>query len=1030
MRFYSLYFVVFTLGLLKNAGADSTSNCSCGYYDPATENLFTDFLIVYFNETNTFPSEVFQNQEYENKYEKSWNARYRQAADPSNVRITNSTAGSIGNSSSLEFTINPSTSHHVVKGGAIRTLRSDIQYGSFRSTIRPAQAWTGGTGMSMLLKYNETQNIQINSLNQQKPTDAWINTLLGEEFPDRVRGLNFSTLSNNASYSPEINPWDLTEIRVDWTQDSVKFYIGNVLARSVFTKNSSSKTFPVTPSPLLFKLWSNGDSYFTAGPPTKKTTANLGWTRSFFNSSVMTKEQHKEFDTRCAVTDACLMDDISLRGYTDFGVDSIAKWKAIHHESGVRTFAYICLSCSVALTVLLLCNVTFQRWPTKDSKAPKEPKVYTCYRLPPQISNPNLYMSPGMSKTASTRASSMNFKNSKDDLEITQIGFTPGSSSLTLKDMVNQESKNMSFATSRQLSPSNMSGFTLNDPMTPSASTNRLHSYNDTPTDSEPVSTNNSMYLGIEGHSALDGMTPKNSFMYRHPDESPEKKGWVMPSTTEIKETEISRPSPPNHAVSEVPAPIAFPAAPINARPAPTKRIEYLAGLISIATLLVTFIHFIFTFSPAMGMVGALEHYSFEVTFRKTAGSYLLNQILLGLFFITSTRFLISRYLRTGDLGSIAEKTTGRTFRVMIPIAACAMLEYFLMDVGALKWLEYLPSISWTTWPYAVEYPDFSHYISEVLELVYLLPNAAPQITYNYCTGVLWTIPVQIEGSWITLLGCIVVRQIKTPWKRMCYYVFCILNHWYAQSWGTFFWFGVLYTDLDVTFKYKKWLKDHAFVLWTSIALGFLLGIAGLSNDLITAWTGFSLPIVERGIHPDLETGLPIAQTANAGYPDYFNPRFNGILFAVGIQFVVENCYFVQYFLSMKLWLMLFPHIFTIYLIHGLIWWSLGSLVCVNLAANTSLPYWSVALITAVVCYGTLFASLPILTPVVETLGKNVTGNIWRMAHLKPAPRRKTLFPFPDRLFLEYEEKGDKEVTDHENDVEKKAGVDVHQQEV
>ncbi|KAB8298715.1 hypothetical protein EYC80_000890 [Monilinia laxa] len=1030
MRYYSLYFIIFALSLLRNAGADSTSNCSCGYYDPTTENLFTDFLIVYFNETTTFPSEVFQNQEYENKYEKSWNARYRQGADPSNVKITNSTAEGLGNSSSLELTINPSTSHHVVKGGAIRTQRSDIQYGSFRSTIRPAQAWTGGTGMSMLLKYNETQNIHINSLNQQKPIDAWINTLLGDEFPDRVHGLNFSTLANNASYSPEINPWDLTEIRVDWTQDSVKFYIGNVLARSVFKRNSSSKTFPVTPSPLLFKLWSNGDSYFTAGPPTKTTTANLGWTRSFFNSSIMTKEQHKEFDTRCAVTDACLMDDISLRGYTEFGVDSIAKWKAIHHESGVRIFAYICLSCSVALTVLLLCNVTFQRWPTKDSKAPKEPKVHTCYRLPPQISDPKLDMSPGMSKTASTRTTSMDFKTSKNDLEITQIGFTPGSSSLTLNDMVNQESKHISFAASRQLSPSNMSEFTLNNPMTPSASTNRFHSYNDSPTDSEPVSPKNSIYLGIEGHSALDGMTPKKSFIYRNPDESSEKKGWEMPRTTEIKETEISRPSPPYHAVSEVPAPIAFPAAPINARPAPTKRIEYLAGLISIATLLVTFIHFIFTFSPAMGMVGALEHYSFEVTFRKTAGSYLLNQILLGLFFITSTRFLISRYLRTGDLESIAEKTTGRTFRVMIPIAACAMLEYFLMDVGALKWLEYLPSISWTTWPYAVEYSDFSHYISEVLELVYLLPNAAPQITYNYCTGVLWTIPVQIEGSWITLLGCIVVRQIKTPWKRMCYYAFCILNHWYAQSWGTFFWFGVLYTDLDVTFKYKKWLKDHAFVLWTTITLGFLLGIVGLSNDLITAWTGFSLPIVERGIHPDLETGIPIAQTANAGYPDYFNPRFNGILFAVGIQYVVENCYFVQYFLSMKLWLILFPHIFTIYLIHGLIWWSLGSLVCVNLAANTSLPYWSVALITAVICYSTLFASLPILTPVVETLGKNVTGNIWRMAHLKPAPRRKTLFPFPDRLFLEYEEKGKGEVIDHEKDVENKAGVNFHQQEI
>ncbi|APA08881.1 hypothetical protein sscle_04g036510 [Sclerotinia sclerotiorum 1980 UF-70] len=1013
MYFHSLYFIVFALGFINEVAADSTSNCSCGYYDPATENLFTDFLIVYFNETTTFPSEVLQNQEYANLYEKSWNARYRQGADPTNVQITNSTSSGNGNSSSLEFTINPPTEQHLVKGGSIRTLRSDIQYGSFRSMIRPAQAWTGGAGMSMLLKYNETQNIQINSLNTQKPTDAWINTLMGDEFPNRVNGLNFSTLANNGSYSPEINPWDFTEIRLDWTKDGVQFYIGNVLARSVSAKNESIKRFPVTPSPLIFKLWSNGDSYFSQGPPTKKTQANLGWTRSFFNSSTMTKDQHTEFDNRCAVTDACLMDDISLRGYTDFGVDSIKKWKPTHHEPGIRTFAYICLSCSVALTVLLLCNVTFQRWPTKDSKAPKEPKVFGCHRLPPQISNSKFLLSSETTPTTSTRSSSLELKNQKDDLEITPVGFTPTASSLTLKDMINQEGKYMtdsSFAASRQPSTSNMSGFTLND--------------------SRGVTPKHSAYLGKDSRANLDDVTMKNSFIFnQEPAETSENKDWPMPGATQTTDNETSRPAPPNHAVSEVPAPIAFPATPINARTPPTKRIEYLAGLISIATLMVTLIHFIFTFSPAMGMIGALEHYSYEITIRKTIGSYLLNQILLGLFFITSTRFLISRYLRTGDLGSIAEKTTGRTFRVMIPIAACALLEYFLMDVGALTWLEYLPSISWTTWPYAVEYTDFSHYISEVLELVYLLPNAAPQITYNYCTGVLWTIPVQIEGSWITLLGCIVVRQIKTPWKRMCYYAFCIVNHWYAQSWGTFFWFGVLYTDLDVTFKYKKWLKEHAIVLWTGITIGFLLAIAGLSNDLITAWTGFSLPIVERGIHPDPETGLPIAQTANAGYPEYFNPRFNGIVFAVGLQFVIENCYPVQYFLSMKLWLMLFPHIFTIYLVHGLVWWSLGSVVCVHLAAYTSLPYWSVVLITAIICYGTLFASLPILTPVVETLGKNVTGNIWRMAHDEPAPRRKTLFPFPDRLFLDYEEKKE-EVVDEQKDVEKKAGVKVHDEEM
>ena len=67
---------------------------------------------------------------------------------------------------------------------------------------------------------------------------------------------------------------------------------------------------------------------------------------------------------------------------------------------------------------------------------------------------------------------------------------------------------------------------------------------------------------------------------------------------------------------------------------------------------------------------------------------------------MTSTRFLVSNYLRNGDLQNVAEKTVGRPFRLLIPVVAIAMLEYFLMDSGATAWLEYLPSVTWSTWPF------------------------------------------------------------------------------------------------------------------------------------------------------------------------------------------------------------------------------------------------------------------------------------------------------------------------------------------
>ena len=73
----------------------------------------------------------------------------------------------------------------------------------------------------------------------------------------------------------------------------------------------------------------------------------------------------------------------------------------------------------------------------------------------------------------------------------------------------------------------------------------------------------------------------------------------------------------------------------------------------------------------------------------------------------------------------------------------------------------------------------------------------------------------------------------------------------------------------------------------------------------------------------------------------------------------------------------------------------------------------------AVVCYSVLVLSLPILTPVVETLGKNVTRNIWQFASEDSAPRRPTLYPFNKDLLLilsEEEKMNEKERVDIERD--------------
>lgn len=64
----------------------------------------------------------------------------------------------------------------------------------------------------------------------------------------------------------------------------------------------------------------------------------------------------------------------------------------------------------------------------------------------------------------------------------------------------------------------------------------------------------------------------------------------------------------------------------------------------------------------------------------------------------------------------------------------------------------------------------------------------------------------------------------------------------------------------------------------------------------------------------------------------------------------------------------------------------------------------------ALVCYTTLALCVPLLTPVVETLAKHLTIDVWVMAREEPPPRRATLYPFRPDLFLGRYELGQGEV--------------------
>lgn len=97
--------------LVHFVNAKNVSDCSCGYLDPTSGELFTDSIIVYLNETSNISTTDFIAEQFSHPYEKSWNSIYRAGAALENLAVNN-----VDNFTALELSIDPATSDHLVVG--------------------------------------------------------------------------------------------------------------------------------------------------------------------------------------------------------------------------------------------------------------------------------------------------------------------------------------------------------------------------------------------------------------------------------------------------------------------------------------------------------------------------------------------------------------------------------------------------------------------------------------------------------------------------------------------------------------------------------------------------------------------------------------------------------------------------------------------------------------------------------------------------------------------------------------------------
>lgn len=96
-------------------------------------------------------------------------------------------------------------------------------------------------------------------------------------------------------------PFDPTtgfhEYRIDLVPGKVIFY-----ADSQVLATMESSAVPTRPGHLVLTQWSNGNSLWSAGPPVKDSVMTVSYIKSYFNSSLASRQQ--DFAKRCTKPNA------------------------------------------------------------------------------------------------------------------------------------------------------------------------------------------------------------------------------------------------------------------------------------------------------------------------------------------------------------------------------------------------------------------------------------------------------------------------------------------------------------------------------------------------------------------------------------------------------------------------------------------------------------------------------------------------------------------------------------------------------
>lgn len=1027
--------------------------------DPATNALWTDSIITYFNETEASSGIVFDppsspsldgsksggdtgtslqrswtTVDHLNDWNEGFSNLWRTGYASNNTHLSPRT------SEGLQLDVQPAdTSDRITWGSALLTRRRDIQYGSLRTSMVAPRPYEGGTVLQLGIQYNSSEYIR--------------SALYSASQDPRLSTLQWSYSARNADADPYIQnltaalgdaPWSsFTEHRIDWLgSDRLIFSNGALPSDGAvnqlgFDKETDKTNLPTLGGPVSLSHFSSGDVSMQQSPPVlHQPEARVLYARLFFNSSSLARAE--AFEAECAASSGasiCSTEDETLRESTPFTEEALSPFSARSVPRRAPLYSVIACSAAGGLFVLLLvhalsvryikANATKKALQEMDASEDKSQEVVAEVPFEPSA-RPSTNVSRWEDPDFVARA----IRHCDDDID------EEDEEAETIVDHMEQDDPLRINKTAS--GPSDLLGhasFNDEDKLGYVAPQYRLayeaHAHRGSDAHSlAPSSSRMSFDLSkspAEGSSAsfvISERTPSegghwqtSSSDHHHARwETPIVEWQAAPSTDQIpaagpmaqRTDRAQQIDDPTHAAphrashlkrfSALAKTTLLGSGSAGKTASGAARVEYLDGLRGFACFLVSLHHFLLIFYYGITTVNQPMHYAgMETWLRKILGAILVNGGLnVGIFFFLAARVIANRYLVRGRLQDLAEAIHRRVPRLMLPISAAIVINYFLIEADAFHWVLRLASRTWSPWSYYQNYENLGVFINDYLALWFTIPPNVPPLVSLYATGILWTVPVIVQSSWTVFLCALVAREIPNPKKRYTFYGACWVLSWYANRFDYFFIAGLIMADLDNRVKYRQ-KAAHGFPLApASIRERLAPRIANIRvHGQAAAWVVFLTGAVfswlefvggsgsdvikqEHGIHPDWPSSKPNAWDPSTRSVDYTDPRFFDFLFVLGFFLLCDLCNSFRTFFQLRFWSAFGRNAFSLYLLHGVIFWSWGAWLCLALLKH-DVPYWAAVLVVFLTSYMWLALLCEMFTRTFDAWGVSISKSFWRV---------------------------------------------------